>query len=147
MFDGYYGICTNLEDDAQSIIRINHRRWEIEESFRIMKTEFQARPVFLSRDDRIHAHFTTCFLALVLYRCLERVLGESFTCSRIIDGLRNMNFHRATSEGYVPVYKRDEFTDMLHEKFGFATDREIVPEKEMKKIFRLTKNKKTLLKK
>ncbi|NMR85437.1 transposase, partial [Vibrio parahaemolyticus] len=62
-FDGFYAVCTNLEDDASKIIKINKRRWEIEECFRIMKGEFKARPVYLSRDDRIEAHFTTCFIS------------------------------------------------------------------------------------
>ena len=146
MFDGYYGICTNLEDDAQSIIRTNHQRWEIEESFRIMKTEFQARPVYLSRDDRIHAHFTTCFLALTLYCFLEKVLEERFSCHRIIDGLRNLNFYKVGSEGYIPTYVSDDFTDLLHEKFQCHTDRQIIPTQEMKNIFKATKNKKTVLK-
>ena len=147
MFDGYYGICTNLEDDALSIIRINHQRWEIEESFRIMKTEFQARPVYLSRDDRIQAHFTTCFLALTLYRFLEKIIDERFTCHKIIDGLRNLNFYKVRSEGYIPTYVSDDFTDLLHEKFNFQTDRQIITTQEMKNIFKTTKNKKTLLKK
>ena len=146
-FDGYYGICTNLEEDAQTIIRINQQRWEIEESFRIMKTEFQARPVYLSRDDRIHAHFTTCFLALTLYRFLEKILDQRFTCHKIIESLRNMNFYKVKSEGYIPAYVSDDFTDLLHEKFQFQTDSQIVTVQEMKNIFRTTKNRKTLLKK
>ena len=60
--DDFYAVATNLEDDAESIVRINSRRWEIEESFRIMKSEFDARPVYLSREDRITAHFLTSFL-------------------------------------------------------------------------------------
>lgn len=147
LFDGYYGICTNLEEDAQAIIRINQQRWEIEESFRIMKTEFQARPVYLSRDDRIHAHFTTCFLALTLYRFLEKILDQRFTCHKIIENLRNMNFYKVKSEGYIPAYVSDDFTDLLHEKFQFQTDRQIVTVQEMKNIFKTTKNRKTLLKK
>ena len=147
MFDGYYGICTNLEDDVQSILRINHQRWEIEESFRIMKTEFQARPVYLSRDDRIYAHFTTCFLALTLYRFLEKILKERFTCHRIIESLRNMNFYKVKSQGYIPTYVSDDFTDLLNEKFQLQTDRQIITSQEMKNIFKTTKNKKTLLKK
>ena len=67
-YDGFYAVCTNLEDNVQDIIKINHRRWEIEESFRLMKSEFKSRPVYLSRDDRIKAHFTTCFLALTIFR-------------------------------------------------------------------------------
>lgn len=147
MFDGYYGICTNLEDDVQSILRTNHQRWEIEESFRIMKTEFQARPVYLSRDDRIHAHFTTCFLALTLYRFLEKVLEERFTCHKIIESLRNMNFHKIKSQGYIPTYVSDDFTDLLHEKFQLQTDRQIITLQEMKNILKTTKSQKTLLKK
>ena len=92
MYDGFYAICTNLDDDASAITKINHRRWEIEECFRVMKSEFKARPVYLSRDDSIQAHFTTCFLALTLYRYLEKRLGEKFTSHDIVSGLREMNF-------------------------------------------------------
>ena len=76
-YDGFYAVCTNLEDDAQAseIISINQRRWRIEECFRIMKHEFKARPAFLSRDDRIKAHFMTCFLALIVFRYLEKKLN------------------------------------------------------------------------
>ena len=84
-YDGFYGVCTNLEDEAEEIIKVNQRRWEIEESFRIMKSEFKARPVYLSRDDRIIAHFTTCFLSLVIYRYLEKILEEKYTASEIIN--------------------------------------------------------------
>ena len=147
MFDGYYGICTNLEDDAQSIININHQRWEIEESFRIMKTEFRARPVYLSRDDRIFAHFTTCFLALTLYRFLENTLENRFTCHKIIQGLRDLNFYKLKNEGYIPAYVSNDFTDLLHEKFQFQTDLQIVSTQEMKKIFKFTKSGKKVLKK
>lgn len=147
MFDGYYGICTNLEDDAQSIININHQRWEIEESFRIMKTEFRARPVYLSRDDRIFAHFTTCFLALTLYRFLENTLENRFTCHKIIQGLRDLNFYKLKNEGYIPAYVSNDFTDLLHEKFQFQTDLQIVSTQEMKKIFKFTKIGKKVLKK
>jgi len=139
MYDGFYAVCTNLDDDAEAITKINHRRWEIEESFRIMKSEFKARPVYLSRDDRITAHFTTCFLALMLYRCLEKKLGEPFTSHTIITGLREMNFHTISNEGYAPTYTRTDFTDALHKAFGFRTDYQIVTNKQMKKFFKDTK--------
>ena len=145
MYDGFYAVCTNLEDDATAITKINHRRWEIEECFRIMKSEFKARPVYLSRDDRIQAHFTTCFLALVLYRYLEKILGEKFTSHEIITGLREMNFLSIPTEGYIPTYTRTDLTDALHEEFGFRTDYQIVTTKQMKNIFKDTK-KKTLRK-
>jgi transposase len=139
IYDGFYAVCTNLDDDAVAITKINHRRWEIEECFRIMKSEFKARPVYLSRDDRIKAHFTTCFLALTIYRYLEKRLSEKFTNHEIITGLRNMNFYSVPTEGYIPTYTRTDFTDALHETFGFRTDYEIVSTKQMKKIFKETK--------
>ena len=138
-YDGFYAVCTNLEDDALAITKINHKRWEIEECFRIMKSEFKARPVYLSRDDRIKAHFTTCFLALTLYRYLEKRLDEKFTSHDIITGLKDMNFYSVHSEGYIPTYTRNDFTDALHQAFGFRTDYQIVSNKMMKKIFRDTK--------
>ena len=142
MYDGFYAVCTNLDEDGATITKINHRRWEIEECFRIMKSEFKARPVYLSRDDRIKAHFTTCFLALILYRYLEKYLDEKFTCSEIISGLRDMNFYNIPAEGYIPIYTRTDFTDKLHEVFGFRTDYEIVSTKLMKNIFKDTKKNK-----
>ena len=137
--DGFYAVCTTLEDDISEIIKVNKRRWEIEESFRILKTDFKARPVYLKRDDRIKAHFTTCFLSLLIYRILEHKLEEKYTSSQIIDTLRKMNFYKKEGCGYVPTYMRTDITDTLHEKFNFRTDTEIVPENTMKKIFKSTK--------
>ena len=139
-FDGFYGVCTNLDDEPEEIIKVNQRRWEIEESFRIMKSEFKARPVYLSRDDRITAHFTTCFLSLVILRFLEKMLNEKYTSSEIIDTLKNMNMQKNFDCSYEPIYTRTDLTDDLHEKFGFRTDYEILQESRLKKI--LTKTKK-----
>jgi transposase len=139
-FDGFYAVCTNLEDDASAIIKVNRRRWEIEECFRIMKSEFKARPVYLNRNDRILAHFVTCFMALVIYRFIEKKLGGKYTCHEIIKGLRNMNFLEIKGEGYVPAYTRTDFTDNLHEAFGFHTDYQIIKTSEMRKIFKKTKS-------
>lgn len=139
VYDGFYAVCTNIEGDAATIIKINKRRWEIEESFRIMKSEFKARPVYLQRDDRIKAHFTTCFIALLICRLLEKKLSEKYTCNEIISGLRNMNFYKVKGEGYIPTYTRTDFTDDLHDKFGFRTDYQIMNMKKMKKIFKETK--------
>lgn len=138
-FDGFYGVCTNLEDNAEEIIKVNQRRWEIEESFRIMKSEFKARPVYLSRDDRITAHFTTCFLSLVLLRFLEKRLGENYSSSQIINCLREMNFMESIGNGYIPTYTRTDLTDDLHDKFGFRTDYEIVTNNSLKKILKKIK--------
>ncbi len=138
-YDGFYAVCTNLEDDALAIIKANKRRWEIEESFRIMKSEFKARPVYLQRDDRIKAHFTTCFISLIIYRILEKKLSDKYTCEEIISGIRDMNFYEVKGEGYIPTYTRTDFTDDLHDKFGFRTDYQIVNNKQMKKIIKATK--------
>lgn len=139
-FDGFYGVCTNLESSPEEIIKVNQRRWEIEESFRIMKSDFKARPVYLSRDDRIIAHFTTCFLSLVLHRFLEKKLEEKFTSSQIINTLREMNFMEIIGSGYIPTYTRTDLTDALHEKFGFRTDYQIISNTQLKKIFKEIKN-------
>lgn len=139
MFDGFYAVCTTLEDDISEIIKVNKRRWEIEESFRILKTDFKARPVYLKREDRIKAHFTTCFLSLLIYRILEHKLKEKYSSSDIINTLRNMNFLKKEGCGYIPTFKRTDLTDSLHQQFEFRTDTEIVPENVMKKIFKKTK--------
>ncbi len=137
--DGFYAVCTNLQDTPEEIIKVNRRRWEIEECFRILKTEFRARPVYLSNDQRIKAHFITCFLSLVLFRYLEQHLDYKYTCSQIIKGLKDMNFLEMKGEGYIPVYTRNDFTDDLHEASKFRTDYQILSEKQMKKIFKETK--------
>ena len=67
-YDGYYAVVSNLDDDPCEIIKVNKQRWKIEECFRIMKTEFKSRPVYVQKDERIKAHFITCFLELVIYR-------------------------------------------------------------------------------
>lgn len=139
MFDGFYGVCTNLESDVKEIININKNRWEIEESFKIMKSEFKVRPVYLSTPERIQAHFTTCFIALIIYRILEIKLGKKYTCHEIIDKLESMNYYKTNVDGYIPIYERDKLTDDLHEVFGFRTDMEILTTKMMRNIFKKTK--------
>lgn len=139
MYDGFYAVCTSLDDKAESIVKVNQRRWEIEECFRIMKSEFQARPVYLKRKERIIAHFITCFIALILYRYLEKKLDNRYTCSQILDTLQEMNFIKHDGKGYQPTYTRTELTDALHEAFGFCTSKQIVPIKKMKNICAETK--------
>lgn len=138
-YDGLYAVCTNLEYDVKSIIKINQKRWGIEECFRIMKTEFKARPVYLSRKDRITAHFTTCFTALVIYRILEQKLKEKYTCEELIGTIRSMDMMIAPGEGYIPTYTRTDITDALHDAFGFRTDYQITSQKNMRKILNQTK--------
>ena len=138
-YDGFYAVCTTLEDDIKDIIEVNKRRWEIEESFRIMKSEFKARPVYLQKDNRIEAHFLTCFIALMFIRILENKTGNKLTIEKLIDTLREYNFYHYEGSGYVPTYTRNDATDILHEAFGFRTDYQINGEKNMKKIIKNTK--------
>ena len=138
-YDGLYAVCTNLEDSVEDIIRVNKRRWEIEESFRIMKTDFKSRPIYHSRDEMIKAHFITCFLALIIYRYVEKRLDEKYTAPEIIETLRDMNMKLENECSYIPNYIRTDLTDDLHEKFGFRTDFEIISEKNIKKILKQTK--------
>lgn len=138
-YDGFTAVCTTLEDDIADILKVNRRRWEIEESFRIMKTEFKARPVYLQNDERIRAHFLTCFLSLLVYRLLEHRLEEKYTVAELTRTLRKMDFFSIEGIGYLPEYTRSEITDHLHEVFGFRTDSEIITETNMKKIIKETK--------
>ena len=138
-YDGFYASCTNLDDDGAEIAAINHARWEIEESFRIMKTEFEARPVYLQRDDRIKAHFLTCFIALLVYRILEKKMDEKYSCETLIKTMREMDVLKLKDEGYTPTYRRTEVTDALHEMAGFRTDYELTKTRTMKGICRRSK--------
>lgn len=142
-YDGFYAVCTNLEKvGVDEIIRINKKRWEIEECFRIMKTEFKARPVYLQREDRIKAHFLTCFISLFVFRILEKKLNERYTCEEIVSTLRNMNmYHPGDKLGYMPAYTRTDLTDDLHAVSGFRTDYEIITDINMKKVIRESKKK------
>ena len=141
MYDGFYAVCTNLEGQPVSeIIRINRKRWEIEECFRIMKTDLRARPVYLQRQDRIKAHFLTCYIALFIYRILEKKLGGRYTCTQLLDTLREMMMVKAgDNTGYLPAYTRTDITDSLHETFGFRTDYEITSNRGMRSLIGKTK--------
>ena len=103
-----------------------------------MKSEFKARPVYLSRDDRIKAHFTTCFISLILYKYLEKELNSEYTVNEIIDTLKEMNLTQ-DKNNYFPSYTRTELTDRLHETFGFRTDYEVSTYQQIKKIINKTK--------
>ena len=140
MYDGFYAVITNLEGDVSEIIKINKQRWEIEENFRIMKTEFEARPVYVRRDDRIKAHFMTCYISLLLYRLLEKKLGNAYTASQVLETLRSMQMTLLnTASGYIPSYTRTELTDALHKTFGFRTDYEFITKSSMRTIIKETK--------
>ena len=139
-YDGYYAVCTNLvEESVRDILSISERRWEIEESFRILKTDFRARPVYLRNDDRIKAHFLICYLSLLIYRILEKKLEEKYTCAQIIQALRSMKLLAVEGIGYQPAYKRTDITDDLHNTFGFRTDYQIMKKSTIRSVIRQTK--------
>ena len=140
MYDGFYAVITNLEGDVSEILKINKQRWEIEENFRIMKTEFEAHPVYVRRDDRIKAHFMTCYISLLIYRLLEKKIGDNYSSHQIIEALRSMQMTLlSTAGGYIPSYQRTELTDRLHKTFGFRTDYEFITKSSMRTIIKETK--------
>lgn len=132
-YDGFYAVVTNLEAEPYEIAEIIYRRWQIEDCFRIMKSEFEARPVYLQKDNRIEAHFLTCFLSLLIFRILEKQLGNEFTSHEILEKLKEMEIVELDSSSYIPAYIRTELTDKLHDTIGFRTDTEIIPKKILKK--------------
>ena len=140
IYDGFYAVITNMEDNVDQILRINKQRWEILETFRIMKSEFEARPVYVQRDDRIKAHFLICYISLLIYRLLEKKINGSYTCEQILSTLRNMNMTLLSqSSGYVPSYKRTDLTDELHRVFVFRTDYEYLSKVAMRNIVKESK--------
>ena len=144
MYDGFYAVITNLEGDVSEIIRINKQRWEIEENFRIMKTEFEARPIYIRREDRIKVHFMTCYISLLLYRLLEKKLGNLYTADQILETLRSMQMALLnTANGYIPSYTRTELTDALHKIFDFRTDHEFITKADMRTLIKNTKQTKS----
>ena len=144
-YDGFYAVCTDLlNDPVRDILNVSEGRWQIEECFRIMKTDFEARPVFLSREDRIKAHFLTCFLALTVYRYLEHEIGNGFTCEQVLATLREMNFAEIEEQGFIPLYQRTALTDALHQACGFRTDWQFISKSKMKSIEKMSKDKKLL---
>ena len=134
-YNGFYGITTNLIDDTKTIIKVMNGRWEIEESFRIMKNEFDAGTVNLSREDRIKGHFITCYLALFIYRYLEHQLDDKYTVHEIVSKLQEIKLLEHKGKGFEPVYTRTDLTDDLHQFLGINTDNEIITYKKIKKIF------------
>ena len=140
LYDGLYAVCTDLlDDDVKDILKVSEGRWQIEECFRIMKTDFSARPIYLQNENRIKAHFLICFLSLLSYRLLEKKLEYKYTCNEILNTLKEMNFAEIKSQGFIPLYKREKLTDDLHEICGFRTDFEFITKSQMKTIQKKSK--------
>lgn len=139
-YDGLYAVCSDLlDDDVKDILKVSEGRWQIEECFRIMKTDFSARPVYLQDENRIKAHFLICFLSLVSYRLLKKKLGGKYTCEEILDTLKAMNFAEIQEQGFIPLYKREKITDDLHDICGFRTDYQFITKSQMKTIQKKSK--------
>ena len=141
-YDGLYAVCTDLLDDGiGDILKVSEGRWQIEECFRIMKTDFSARPVYLRDENRVKAHFLICFLALTVYRYLEKKLDSKYTCEELLDTLKAMNFAGIQEQGFIPLYKREKITDALHETCGFRTDYQFITKSKMRTIQKRSKGK------
>ncbi len=141
-YDGLYAVCTDLLDDGVGeILKVSEGRWQIEECFRIMKTDFSARPVYLQDENRIRAHFLICFLALTIYRFLERKLNFKYTCEELLDTLKSMNFAEIQEQGFIPLYSRSVITDDLHNACGFRTDSQFLTKSKMRTIQKKSKGK------
>ena len=141
-YDGLYAVCTDLlDDEASDILKVSEGRWQIEECFRIMKTDFSARPIYLQDENRIKAHFLICFLSLLSYRMLEKKLDFNYSCESILDTLKAMNFAEIAQQGFMPLYKREKITDHLHDICGFRTDYQFITKSNMKTIQKKSKGK------
>ena len=139
-YDGLYAVCTDLLDDnVDDILEVSEGRWQIEECFRIMKTDFSARPVYVQREDRIKAHFLICFLALLIFRLLEKKLNSKYTCAEIFKALKEISFVNIEEQGFVPTYSREKITDALHEACGFRTDYQFITKSKMREIQKQSK--------
>lgn len=139
-YDGLYAVCTDLLDDSVAdILKVSEGRWQIEDCFRTMKTDFEARPVYLNREDRIKAHFLTCFLALLHFRLLNRSLKGAYTTEQLLHTLKDIKFADVEEQGFMPVYERQEITDDLHEACGFRTDYQFIAKRKMKGIQKKSK--------
>lgn len=140
LYDGLYAVCTDLLDDGVAdILKVSEGRWQIEDCFRTMKTDFEARPVYLNREDRIKAHFLTCFLSLLHFRLLKRSLKDAYTTEQLLQTLRNIKFADVEEQGFIPVYERQKITDDLHETCGFRTDYQFITKRKMKGIQKKSK--------
>lgn len=139
-YDGLYAVATDLlEDDVSEILKVSEGRWRIGECFRIMKTDFEVRPIYLQDETRIKAHFLTCFLALIIYRYLERELKQQYTCEAILQKLRSMDFASVQEQGYTPLFEKDELTDALHDTVNFRLDNEFISKLRMREIQKKSK--------
>ena len=138
-YDGFYAVATNLDDDVKAILNISDNRYKIEDCFRILKTNFEARPVFHRKRWRIIAHFMICYTALLIYRLLENKLdlyGTHFTTDNIIDTLQNMSVVNIKDSLYAATYKASQVCTSLNGVFGLGLDKKYYQPKELNKTLK-----------
>lgn len=139
LLDGYYAIITSeLNESDERIVELYHGLWKIEESFKITKSNLDAKPVYLTRKDHINAHFFICFIALVIARIVEIRLNNKYTIGKILDSLRSVCYSHIDTNHYLFDYT-DEVTDDINKVFNLDIGRKVMTLKEIKKIFATVK--------
>lgn len=136
-YDGFYAVATNLDDSAKDILAVAQNRYKIEDCFRIMKTNFDARPVFLRKPERIRAHFLICYTALLIYRLMECKLDDNLThvtTSNLIKTLRNMNVVNMDDMYYKSIYSGSQVLDALERCFELQLNRKYYRPSDLNKI-------------
>lgn len=136
-YDGFYAVATNLDDSAKDILAVAQNRYKIEDCFRIMKTNFDARPVFLRKPERIRAHFLICYTALLIYRLMECKLDDNLThvtTSNLIKTLRNMNVVNMDDMYYKSIYSGSQALDALERCFEIQLNRKYYRPSDLNKI-------------
>lgn len=136
-YDGFYAVATNLDDSAKDILAVAQNRYKIEDCFRIMKTNFDARPVFLRKPERIRAHFLICYTALLIYRLMECKLDDNLThvtTSNLIKTLRNMNVVNMDDMYYKSIYSGSQTLDALERCFELQLNRKYYKPSDLNKI-------------
>lgn len=136
-YDGFYAVATNLDDSAKDILAVAQNRYKIEDCFRIMKTNFDARPVFLRKPERIRAHFLICYTALLIYRLMECKLDDNLThvtTSNLIKTLRNMNVVNMDDMYYKSIYSGSQALDALEKYFELQLNRKYYKPSDLNKI-------------
>ena len=142
-YDGFYAVATNLDDSAKDILAVAQNRYKIEDCFRIMKTNFDARPVFLRKPERIRAHFLICYTALLIYRLMECKLDDNLThvtTSNLIKTLRNMNVVNMDDMYYKSIYSGSQALDALERCFELQLNRKYYRPSDLNKIVKKFQN-------
>lgn len=143
--DGFYAYATSLDDDATLVLKARSFHHEIEHLFRTTKTHLDARPVYLSRQDRIRSHFLVCYLALLLLKLLQKQITETFpdtykknplSIDYLVETIQNLRFGQVQGAGYMPMFTRTSLTDHLQQLAGVEVNKQIITKAKMNAIYR-----------